>query len=80
MGRPSRHTQELTPGISTVEDVAAVVVGMTPKTAKKHLEPRGYVVRVLSADDQQDSLARGTNAECVTLTVDDGRVTHVAFS
>jgi hypothetical protein len=79
MGRPSGHTQELTPGISTVEDVAAVVVGMTAKAATKLLEPRGYVVRAVSVDEQHESLARGTNAECVNLTLVEGKVSHVAF-
>jgi hypothetical protein len=79
MGRPSAHSPELTPGISTVEDLAAVVVGMTAKAATKLLEPRGYVVRVLSPEDELESQARGSNAECVDLTVVDGKVTHVSF-
>ena len=78
LGRSPAHP-ELTPGISTVEDVAAVVVGMTAKAAAKLLEPRGYVVSVLSPDDQLESQARGSNAECVNLTVVHGKVTHVAF-
>ncbi len=79
MGRPSGHAHELTPGISTVEDVAAVVVGMPVKAATKLLEPRGYVVHVVSVDDRHESQAHGTNAECVNLTVGEGKVSHVAF-
>jgi hypothetical protein len=75
----SAHSPELTPGISTVEDVAGAVVGMTPKAARKLLEPRGFVVRVLSGDQGQQSQVLGSNAECANLTVVDGKVTHVAF-
>ena len=55
MRQTATHSPELTPGISTVEDVADVVVGMTSKAAKKLLEPRGFVVRVLSEDEGQRS-------------------------
>ncbi len=79
MRQTSTHSPELTPGVSTVDDVAGAVVGMTSKAAKKLLEPRGFVVRVLSEDEGQRSQALGSNAECANLTVVDGKVTHVAF-
>lgn len=79
MRRTSARSPELIPGVSTVDDVAGAVVGMTSKAAKKLLEPRGFVVRVLSGDEGQQSQAPGSNTECANLTVVDGKVTHVTL-
>ena len=68
MGRRSGHTHRAHAWISTVEDIAAVVVGMPAKAATKRLEPRGYVVNVVVDEDRRESQAQGTNAECVNLT------------
>ena len=73
------RTPELTPGVSSVADVKAVVLGMTSKDATKLLEPIGYVVDLVPAEGSSDPKRRGSNAERVILTVADGKVTGVAF-
>ncbi len=73
------HAPELTPGISTAEDVTAVVVGMTWKAAKKLLEPRGFIVRAVAPDAAQPE-PPAPNGECANLTIIDGKVAHVALA
>jgi hypothetical protein len=75
---PAR-TPGLTPGVSTVDDVKAVVLGMTPREATRLLEPLGYVVDLVPAEGSSEADGRGSNAERVILAVTDGRVTGVAF-
>ena len=75
---PAR-TPGLTPGVSTADDVQAVVLGMKPKDATRLLEPLGYVVDLVPADEGSEPDARGSNAERVILTVAVDRVTGVAF-
>jgi hypothetical protein len=72
---PAR-TPRLIPGVSTADDVRAVVLGMKPKDATRLLEPLGYVVHLVPAEAPSE---RGSNAERVMLTVADDRVTGVAF-
>ena len=76
---PPARTPGLTPGVSTADDVQAVVLGMKPKDATRLLEPLGYVVDLVPAGGSSDLDAHGSNAEHVILTVMDGTVTGVAF-
>ena len=73
------RTTGLTPGVSTADDVQAVVLGMKAKEATRLLEPLGYVVDLTPASDGSGPDARGANAERVILAIADGRVTGVAF-
>lgn len=50
--RSDRHAPELTPGVSTVAQVRAVVTGMTVKAAKSRLEAHGFETRVVSRDGE----------------------------
>jgi hypothetical protein len=78
-GHAEAHSPELTPGISTSQDVRDAVVGMTWKSAKKLLEPQGFIVRALSTGEVPAEPV-GSTGECVDLTVVDGKVTDAALA
>lgn len=75
----SAHAPELTPGVSTAEEVTAVVVGMTWKAARKLLEPRGFIVRSVTGEDDP-SEPPAPNGERANLTIIDGMVARVALA
>lgn len=76
---PTAHAHELTPGVSTVEQVQSAIVGAKAKAATKQLEALGFEVRVVSLDGKPHEEPHSSNGECANLTVVGGKVTHVAL-
>jgi hypothetical protein len=77
--RPDGRSTELTPAVSTVDQVRAVVMGMTANAARTRLEALGFEVRVVSRDGKPDEEIGGANGECANLSVVEGKVADVAL-